>query len=78
VVGTAQSGEPFVAVAGAASYLFEEFDQQGVLTNGFFLNEKKFLHGIDGKPDSARLNTFRAALTRELADGHRTSIFIDF
>ena len=39
--------DPFGAVAVAASYLFEELYLQGVLTSDFFLNEKKFLHGID-------------------------------
>ena len=40
--------QPFGQVAVAASYLFEELSRQGVLTSDFFLNEKKFLHGIDG------------------------------
>src|SRR6267154_2287700 len=44
--------EPFGEVAVAASYLFEELSRQGVLTSDFFLNEKKFLHGIDGSPDA--------------------------
>jgi hypothetical protein len=56
--------EPFGEVALAASYLFEELYRQGALTSDFFLNEKKFLHGIDGKPDPARMNSFREALTR--------------
>jgi len=38
--------EPFGQVAIAAGYLFEELSRQGVLTSDFFLNEKKFLHGI--------------------------------
>jgi hypothetical protein len=61
--------EPFGQVAIAASYLFEEFYHQGVLTSDFFLNEKKFLHGIDGEPDSVRMEGFETALarTRELA-----------
>jgi len=42
------SGDPFGEVAVAASYLFEELHLQGVLTSDFFLNEKRFLHGIDG------------------------------
>src|SRR5271165_1856158 len=42
--------DPFGEVAVAASYLFEELYLQGVLTSDFFLNEKRFLHGIDGKP----------------------------
>lgn len=61
--------QPFGEVAVAASYLFEELSRQGVLTSDFFLNEKKFLHGIDGSPDPERMSRFRVALarTRELA-----------
>jgi hypothetical protein len=61
--------EPFGEVAVAATYLYEELNRQGVLTSDFFLNEKKFLHGIDGKPDPQRMASFREALarTRELA-----------
>jgi len=39
--------DPFGEVAVAASYLFEELYLHGVLTSDFFLNEKRFLHGID-------------------------------
>src|SRR5712664_481713 len=56
--------EPFGEVALAASYLFEELYRQGVLTSDFFMNEKRFLHGIDGKPDPMRMASFRQALTR--------------
>jgi hypothetical protein len=59
--------EPFGQIALAASYLFEELYRQGVLTSDFFLNEKKFLHGIDGKPDPDQMNGFRAALTQARA-----------
>jgi hypothetical protein len=61
--------QPFGEVAVAASYLFEELSRQGVLTSDFFLNEKKFLHGIDGSPDPQRMSRFRDALarSRELA-----------
>src|SRR5260221_954180 len=55
--------EPFGEVALAASHLFEELYRQGVLTSDFFLNEKRFLHGIDGKPDPVRMNNFHKALT---------------
>src|ERR1700687_1116943 len=63
------SEDPFGEVAVAASYLFEELSRQGVLTSDFFLNEKKFLHGIDGRPDPERMSHFRDALAhaRELA-----------
>lgn len=56
--------DPFGHVAVAASYLFEEFYMQGVLTSEFFLNDKKFLRGIDGKPDPARMKAFYDALQR--------------
>src|SRR6266852_1276570 len=61
--------QPFAEVAIAASYLFEELSRQGVLTSDFFLNEKKFLRGIDGKPDPERMTRFREALAqaRQLA-----------
>src|SRR5579883_994487 len=51
--------EPFVHAGVAATYLFEEFYRQGVLTSEFFLDDKKFLGGIDGKPDPVRLRGFR-------------------
>src|SRR5258706_14441637 len=56
--------DPFGEVAVAASYLFEELYLQGVLTSAFFLNEKKFLRGIDGSPDLGRMSHFRDALAR--------------
>ena len=58
------SEDPFGEVAIAASYLFEELQLQGVLTSDFFLNEKRFLHGIDGRPDPERMSHFREALAR--------------
>jgi hypothetical protein len=59
--------EPFGEVAVAASYLFEEFYRQGVLTSDFFLNEKKFLSGIDGKPSPELMSKFQGALVRTRA-----------
>jgi hypothetical protein len=56
--------DPFGEVAVAASYLFEELYRQGVLTSDFFLNDKKFLRGIDGRPDPKRMSHFGEALTR--------------
>lgn len=63
--------EPFGQVAIAASYLFEELYRQGVLSSDFFLNEKRFLHGIEGKPDPMRMKKFQDALdnARNLAKG---------
>jgi tetratricopeptide (TPR) repeat protein len=62
-------GETFGEVCVAASYLFEEFYRQGVLTSDFFLNEKRFLHGIDGQPDPDLMKGFDDAIrdTRRLA-----------
>ena len=57
-------GDPFGAVAVAASYLFEELYLKGVLTSDFFLNEKKFLHGIDGRANPERMRHFGEGLTR--------------
>src|SRR5215472_4215801 len=64
--------EPFGEVSVAASYLFEEFHHQGVLTSDFFLNDKRFLHGIEGKPDPKRMKGFDEAIrnARKLA-AHR-------
>lgn len=63
--------DPFGEVALAASYLFQEFYRQGVLTSDFFLNEKRFLHGIEGKPDPEIMKNFEEAVarTRSLATG---------
>jgi hypothetical protein len=61
--------EPFGEIALAASYLFEELYRQGVLSSDFFLNEKRFLKGIEGKPDPARMKSFQEAIehARKLA-----------
>ena len=56
--------DPFGQVAVAASYLFEELYLQGVLTSDFFLDDKKFLHGISGRPNQERMSHFGEALTR--------------
>jgi tetratricopeptide (TPR) repeat protein len=56
--------DPFSQVALAASYLFEELYVQGVLTSDFFLDDKKFLHGIGGRPNPERISHFAEALTR--------------
>lgn len=46
----------------AASYLFEEFYRQGVLTSAFFVDDKRFFQGIPGKPDEARRAGFLQAI----------------
>ncbi|HEY2461845.1 MAG TPA: hypothetical protein VGI16_13625 [Candidatus Acidoferrum sp.] len=62
--------DPFGEVAVAATYLYEELFAKGVLTSDFFLDNNKFLHGIDGKPDAALMSNFAGALqrTRDLAN----------
>jgi hypothetical protein len=63
--------DPFGFVSTAASYLFEEFYRQGVMTSDFFLDDKKFLRGIEGKPDAERMKNFRSELeqARKLSAG---------
>jgi len=61
--------DPFGEVAVAASYLFEELYRQGALSSDFFLNEKRFVNGIEGQPDPARMKGFQEAVqhARKLA-----------
>lgn len=63
--------DPFGQIAIAASYLFEEFYHQGVLTSDFFVNDKTFLNGIEGEPDPQRMQGFDTAIenARKLATG---------
>jgi hypothetical protein len=61
---SANPDQPFGHVALAASYLFEEMYRQNVLSSDFFLDEKRFLHGIEGKPNPGRMSSFREALSR--------------
>lgn len=53
--------DPLGAAALAASYLFEQFDRKGVLTSSFFLDDERFLGGIEGLPDPALSKAFLAA-----------------
>jgi hypothetical protein len=50
--------EPFGQVSLAASYLFEEFFLQHVLTSDYFLDDKRFLGGITGTPNPERMKNF--------------------
>ena len=59
--------EPFGQVAIAASYLFEEFYRQQVLTSDYFLNDKRFLGGITGTPDPGRISAFEEATSKARA-----------
>ena len=56
--------EPFGQVSIAASYLFEEFFLQRVLTSDYFLNDKRFLGGIEGIPDPGRIKNFDDSVVR--------------
>lgn len=64
-----QPSDPLGKAAEAASYLYEQFNQKGVLSSAFFLDDSKFLGGIDGKAadnrNDAFLNSNREA--REMA-----------
>jgi len=59
--------EPFGQVSIAASYLFEEFYLQRVLTSDYFLDDKRFLGGITGTPDPGRMKGFGDATTKARA-----------
>lgn len=59
--------DPLGAAAEAASYLFEEFDHQGVLTSAFFLDDERFLGGIQGEPDARLCTAFLTANERARA-----------
>lgn len=61
--------QPFGQVSLAGSYLFEEFFLQRVLTSEYFLNDKRFIGGIEGTPDPGRMKKFNdsVARARELA-----------
>jgi hypothetical protein len=56
--------EPFGQVSVGASYLFEEFYLQQVLTSDYFLNDKRFLGGITGTPDPARMKAFQDSIAK--------------
>ncbi len=56
--------DPMGYCAEAASYLFEEFNDQGVLTSEFFLDDKRLLGGITGKPDEKLGAAFHSAVDR--------------
>jgi len=61
--------DPLGKAAEAVSYLFEEFNDKGVLTSEFFLNDSRFLGGISGSPAANRNVAFLEAnnQARELA-----------
>ena len=46
----AHPDDPLGTVSEAASYLYEQFNVKGVLSSAFFLDNDKFLGGVDGTP----------------------------
>lgn len=56
--------EPFGQVSLAASYLFEEFFLQHVLTSDYFLDDKRFLGGITGTPNADRMKGFQDSVVK--------------
>jgi hypothetical protein len=66
-----QPADPLGKVAEAASYLYEEFNEKGVFTSSFFLDDSKFLGGVDGKPSENRNDAFLAVnqQAREMSQG---------
>lgn len=53
--------DPMGKAAEAASYLFDEFNEKGVFTSEFFLNDDKFLKGVPGSPEENRNLDFEHA-----------------
>src|SRR5271165_7609245 len=60
----ANPAQPFGQVSLAASYLFEEFFIQRVLTSDYFLNDKRFTGGIEGSPDHTRIDKFNTSIAK--------------
>lgn len=56
--------DPLGPALEAAADLFEEFYRQGVLTSDFFLDDRRLLGGIVGKPDADLEASFSAAAQR--------------
>jgi hypothetical protein len=59
-----QQDDPLGTAAEAASYLYEEFNDKGVFTSSFFLNDAKFLNGAAGNPTENRNDAFLQANRR--------------
>jgi hypothetical protein len=53
--------DPLGKASEAASYLFEQFNTKGVLTSEFFLNDDKFLGGVEGSAAQNRNTAFLQA-----------------
>ena len=53
--------DPMGKAAEAASYLYEQFDTKGILSSEFFLNDQRFLGGVEGSPAQNRNERFENA-----------------
>jgi tetratricopeptide (TPR) repeat protein len=63
----ANPSQPFGQMCIAASYLFQEFYLQNVLTSDYFLDDKRFLGGIQGTPDPGRVKGFQDSIAKARA-----------
>jgi hypothetical protein len=63
----ANPNEPFGQMCIAASYLFQEFYLQNVLTSDYFLDDRRFLGGIQGTPDPGRVKAFQDSVAKARA-----------
>lgn len=61
--------DPMGKAAEAASYLYEEFNEKGILTSQFFLNDERFLGGVEGSAAENRNSQFLTTnhMAREMA-----------
>jgi hypothetical protein len=64
-----QPEDPIGRAAEAASYLYEEFNEKGVFTSAFFLNNERLLGGVNGSASDNRNDAFLKAnhAVREMA-----------
>lgn len=65
-----EPADPMGKAAEAASYLYEEFNEKGVFSSAFFLNDDKFLGGVSGKPSENRNDAFLRVngIARQMAE----------
>lgn len=61
---TGHPDQPLGYALEAAADLFEQFYRKGVLTSDFFLDDKRFLGGIDGEPDRELEQRFQNSAQR--------------
>ncbi|HKQ86106.1 MAG TPA: hypothetical protein VJS43_04970 [Candidatus Acidoferrales bacterium] len=57
----ARPADPLGKAAEAATYLYEEFSAKGVLTSKFFLDDDRFLGGVEGNGSSSHNTAFLRA-----------------